>query len=123
MSLEGGCACAAVRYRTYLRDAHTAYMSAAAPAHAALLGRPRLISALGRAVTAPLVSTAIAGTWSLYWNDLLAGATPKPALAMATAVARAGRLAAARTDAARWLTNTFMSRPEIDREARASDVA
>jgi flavin-dependent dehydrogenase len=95
---------AAHRYRAYLRDAHAGYLSAAATMHAALLGRPRVISALGRALTAPLVGSAIAGAWSLYWNDLLVGATRRPALAIATTVARTSRLATSRSDTARWLT-------------------
>jgi geranylgeranyl reductase family protein len=98
---------AAGRYRTHLRNAHAAYMSVAAHAHAALLGRPRAISALGRTLTAPVVSTAIAGTWSLSWNDLLDGATPRPSLALATTVARAGRLATSRSDTKRWFSETF----------------
>lgn len=98
---------AARRYRGYLRDAHAPFMSAVAPMHAALLGRPRAISTLGRALTAPIVSRAIAGTWSLYWNDLLAGAKPRPALTAATTIARASRLAASRGDTARWVTKTF----------------
>jgi geranylgeranyl reductase family protein len=98
---------AARRYHAHLRDAHAAYLSAAAPIHAALLGRPRMMSTLGRALTAPLVSSAIAGTWSLYWNDLLAGATPRPALSIATTVARASRLATSRSYTARWLTTTL----------------
>jgi geranylgeranyl reductase family protein len=101
---------AAFRYRAHLRDAHALYLSAAAPMHAALLGRPRVISALGRALTAPFVSSAIAGTWSLYWNDLLAGARPQPALAIATTFARASRLATSRSDITRWLITALSTK-------------
>jgi geranylgeranyl reductase family protein len=98
---------AARRYRRYLRDTHAAFMSATAPVHAALLGRPRVISTVGRALTAPLVSKAIAGTWSLYWNDLLAGARPRPALVTAHAIARASRRATSRSATTRWLTDSL----------------
>jgi geranylgeranyl reductase family protein len=98
---------AAARYRAHLRDAHGSYLSAAAPIHAALVGRPRVISALGRALTAPVLSNAIAGTWSLYWNDLLAGATPRPALTLATTVAHASQLATSRNEITTWLTTAL----------------
>jgi hypothetical protein len=40
------------------------------------LTRPRLISAVGRVLTAPGVGSLVAGGWSVYWNDLLEGAAP-----------------------------------------------
>jgi geranylgeranyl reductase family protein len=98
---------AARRYCEYLRVAHAPYMSVAAAMHASVLGRPRVISAVGRALTAPVVSGAIAGTWSLYWNDLLAGAKSRPALAVATTIARVSRLATSRSEPTKWLTNTL----------------
>jgi geranylgeranyl reductase family protein len=101
---------ATVRYRSHLRDAHADYLSAATALHAALLGRPRVISTLGRALTAPVASRAVAGAWSLYWNDLLAGAKPRPELAIATTFARAIRLAASRSDITRWLTAALNGR-------------
>jgi flavin-dependent dehydrogenase len=101
---------AALHYRRFLRTTHAAYMSAAAPAHAALLARPRVISTLGRALTAPLVGNAIAGAWSLTWNDLLAGATPRPSAVIAGAVARLTNLATARSDTTRWFTRNLDTR-------------
>ena len=52
------------------------YQSMTAAVHAALLPRPRAVSAVGRVVTAPGVGRVLAGGWSVFWNDLLAGATP-----------------------------------------------
>ncbi|MFI5047633.1 MAG: geranylgeranyl reductase family protein [Acidimicrobiia bacterium] len=98
---------AVARYRAYLRTTHVRYMASTAPAHAALLGRPRTIAVLARALTAPIVSTAIAGAWSLYWNDLIVGATRRPSAAVAGAVAELGSLATSRSDTARWITQTL----------------
>ena len=101
---------AALHYRRFLRITHAAYMSVAAPAHAALLARPRAISTLGRALTVPLFGKAIAGTWSLTWNDLIAGATPRPSAAVARTVAQLTNLATARGDTTRWFTRTLDTR-------------
>jgi geranylgeranyl reductase family protein len=98
---------AADRYRTYLRRTHAPFMSSTAPAHAAMLGRPRAIALLARALTAPVASRAIAGAWSLYWNDLVIGATPRPSRSLARAVAQAGSFATARSDAARSIMRTL----------------
>ena len=101
---------AALQYRRFLRTTHAAYMASAAPAHAALLARPRAISTLGRVLTAPLVGKAIAGAWSLTWNDLLDGASPRPSVAIATAAARLSRLATAHSDTTQWITRTLGAR-------------
>jgi flavin-dependent dehydrogenase len=49
-----GPAAAATRYRAFLASAFAPYQSAAAPAHAALLPRPRATAAVGRLLTAPV---------------------------------------------------------------------
>jgi geranylgeranyl reductase family protein len=98
---------AAIRYRTYLRRTHASYMSTAASVHAALLGKPRAISALSRVLTAAFVGRAIAGAWSLSWNDLLAGATPRPSAALAASVAQVSRLSTARSSTSRWFVETL----------------
>jgi geranylgeranyl reductase family protein len=59
---------------------------------AALLGRPRLISWIGRGLTHPIIAPGVADAWSLYWNDLMDGAHPGQGLRMArmgSGVARA----------------------------------
>ena len=94
-------------YLTYLRTTHMRFMASTAPAHAALLGRPRTIALLARALTAPTVSAAIAGAWSLYWNDLIGGATPSPSATVAAAAAGLGTLATSRSDTAQWITQTL----------------
>jgi geranylgeranyl reductase family protein len=73
------------------------YMAGAAALQEAMLSRPRLTSAGLRLLTTPPVRRLVAGTWSLYWNGLVDGATPRPAARGAALVqALAWRLAARR---------------------------
>ena len=109
-----GPADAATRYRQFLRSTYAPYASITAPAHAALLTKPRAISAVGRLVTAPGIGRAAAGGWSIFWNDLLDGAQPGPPRTtawLATQLARAGT-APGRTRA--WFRHEF-ARPGRDR--------
>lgn len=83
---------AAARYRAYLASAYAPYHSATAPMHAALLPRPRVVSAVGRALTAPALGPLLAPGWSVFWNDLVDGAqrtTPRRLAALAGGVGRA----------------------------------
>jgi menaquinone-9 beta-reductase len=98
---------ATARYLAYLRTTHMRFMASTAPAHAALLGRPRTIALLARALTAPTVSAAIAGAWSLYWNDLIVGATPSRSATVAGAAAGLASLATSRSATAQWITQTL----------------
>jgi menaquinone-9 beta-reductase len=85
---------AAGLYIEAVRDTFGRYMPGAAALQAMLLRRPRLASGAVRLLTAPGVSRVAAGTWSLYWNGLVDGASPRPAAWSAAAVQRvAGRLA------------------------------
>jgi flavin-dependent dehydrogenase len=93
---------AADRYRRFLRTAFAPYLAVTAPVHAGLLPRPRAVAAVGRLLTAPGVGWAIAGGWSLYWNDLLDGARPGSARTVAAAAAGLGRLATATSAARHW---------------------
>src|SRR5918995_216981 len=65
---------AARRYRAYLANTYAPYHSTTAPAHQALLPRPRVVSAVGRVLTAPAIGSLLAPGWSIFWNDLLDGA-------------------------------------------------
>ncbi len=96
---------AATRYRAYLASTFVPYQSAAAPAHAGLLPRPRATAALGRLLTAPGLGQVLAGGWSIFWNDLLEGAAPSPARTLASTAARVGRAATAPTRTRRWFTH------------------
>jgi hypothetical protein len=78
-----------------------------AAAHAALLPRPRAVSAVGRLLTAPGVGPLVAGGWSIFWNDLLDGAEPRPARTLAAAAHRVGRAATSTSRTRRWLTEAL----------------
>jgi geranylgeranyl reductase family protein len=105
---------AAVHYRRFLATTVGRYLAATAPAHAALLRRPRMISALGRLLTSPQLGPRIAGGWSIYWNDLLDDANPGPPRTLAAAVAHAGRIATAPGRTRRWFATTLATPPNED---------
>ena len=95
---------AADRYRAYLSSRFAPYQSMTAAAHAALLPRPRAVSAVGRLLTAPGIGSLVAGGWSIFWNDLLDGAEPRPARTLAATANRLGRAVTAPGRTRRWLT-------------------
>jgi menaquinone-9 beta-reductase len=81
-------------YTDAVSDAFGRYMPGAAALQEALLRRPRAASASVRLLTAPVLRRLVAGTWSLYWNGLVAGARPRPSAWTAAVVqGLAGRLA------------------------------
>ena len=85
---------AAAAYTEAVAGAFGRYLPGAAALQATLLRRPRVASAGVRLLTAPPVSRLLAGTWSLYWNGLVDGASPRPAAWAASAVQQlTGRLA------------------------------
>jgi flavin-dependent dehydrogenase len=91
--LAGPCRAGAA-YTQALAAAFGRYLPGAAALQRALLRRPRVASASMRLVTAPVVRSLVAGTWSIYWNGLVDGARPRPAAWAARAVETlAGRLA------------------------------
>ncbi|HWG63091.1 MAG TPA: geranylgeranyl reductase family protein [Streptosporangiaceae bacterium] len=85
---------AAASYAAAMGATFGSYLPGAAGLQTALLRRPRMASAAMRLLTAPVLSTLIAGTWSLYWNGLVDGASPRPSAWAARAVEQvAGRFA------------------------------
>ncbi|MCA1844072.1 MAG: hypothetical protein LC792_12985, partial [Actinobacteria bacterium] len=98
---------AALRYRQFLRSTSVPYQSITAPAHAALLTKPRAVAAVGRLLTAPGIGRAVAGGWSVFWNDLLDGATPGPPRTVASAAARIGGALTAPSRTRRWFTGAW----------------
>jgi flavin-dependent dehydrogenase len=103
-------------YAAHLASTYAPYDATTATAHATLLRHPKAVSAAGRVLTAPVIGSALAGGWSIYWNDLLAGAVSRPARAVAATAARVGRLVTSRSRTRRWLTNVLD--PECRRPAR-----
>jgi flavin-dependent dehydrogenase len=75
--VEQGPVDAATGYRNRLR-AISGHHRINGPVQRAAVSHPNSIAAVARVLTAPLVRDAIAGTWSLYWNDLVRGAAPSP---------------------------------------------
>ncbi len=103
---------AAARYRDDLARAHLPYQRIAAAGHAALVGHPRAVAAVGRLLTAPVLGNWLAGGWGIFWNELLDGAAPGHAQRVATASTWFGRAVTARTDVSRRITATFGSQVE-----------
>jgi geranylgeranyl reductase family protein len=104
-----GPAGAADRYRGFLAARYAPYHAATAPVHAALLPRPRAVALLARTLTAPGLGRLLAGGWALYWNELLDGATPGAARAVAVAADRGFRAGAAGGAIHRWFRSTLGS--------------
>ncbi len=98
---------AAAHYRDDLARAHLPYQRITAAGHAALVGRPRAVAALGRLLTAPILGSWLAGGWGIFWNELLDGAAPGAARRVATASTWFGRAVTSRTDVSRWFSATF----------------
>lgn len=62
----------------YLADLHamTGHQRRNAPVQRGIVRHPAAVSITARVLTAPVVRSALAGGWSLYWNDLVDGAQP-----------------------------------------------
>ena len=88
------------------------------PRAPALLPRPRVVSAVGRALTAPALGSLLAPGWSIFWNDLLDGAQPTVPRAVAAVAAGIGRRATARGRMREWFTATLG--PGSDDEANSA---
>jgi geranylgeranyl reductase family protein len=95
------------RYRSWLARTQAPHQRLAAVVQGAFLPRPRAIAALERALTLPFPGRAVAGAWSIFWNDLLQGASPSPSRTTAEAVAVAGRLATSLGTTRRWFDATL----------------
>jgi len=98
---------AATRYRDNLARVHLPYQRITAAGQAALVGRPRAIAAVGRMLTAPVLGSALAGGWGIFWNELLDGAAPGSARRVATASTWFGRAVTAQTEVSHWFSSTF----------------
>jgi geranylgeranyl reductase family protein len=98
---------AAARYRAFLATTLVPYFAVTAPLQAALLPRPRAVALLWRLLTGPGVGRALAGGWSIFWNDLLDGALPGPARTVAASAAHLGRAVTARSETQRWLEHAL----------------
>jgi geranylgeranyl reductase family protein len=93
---------AATVYRRALAQSHLPYQRVAAAGHAALVGRPRAVSALGRLLTAPGIGSALADGWGVFWNELLDGAAPGTPRQVAAVTTWLGRAATRPSRVSRW---------------------
>ncbi len=98
---------AAQRYRVALAADHLPYHRITAAAQSWLVGRPRAVATLARLLMTVARSDAIAGGWSVFWNELLDGAPPNRHQSVAAAATRLGELMTARTSTARWFDAVF----------------
>lgn len=89
---------AARAYGRALAARHGRFHPPAAALHAHMAGHPRMLSLLGRLITAPGLSSVLAGPWSMYWNDLLDGAPPGATRAGARAIQAFARVVTAGSD-------------------------
>jgi geranylgeranyl reductase family protein len=103
---------AADRYRRFLADRYAPYQAATAPLHAAMLPRPRAVSAAARTLTAPLLGRLLAGGWAVYWNDLTDGATPGSPRAVARLAQGAFAAATSAGATRRWFRRALESEPD-----------
>jgi geranylgeranyl reductase family protein len=98
---------AAARYRAALAVDHLPYHRITAALQGWLIGRPRALALVPRLVVAAGRSDALAGGWSLLWNELLNGAPPGRHRSVAASANHVGRMITAHTAAARWFDATF----------------
>jgi geranylgeranyl reductase family protein len=97
--LSAGPAGATAAYKASLARLYAPYACATAPVTAWMLRHHRVVSGLGRVLTNPAVAAVLAGGWSVYWNDLLDGASPgRPRRTAAVAAWAAGMLTARASD-------------------------
>ena len=93
----------AARYRESLRLV-ASHHRLNAPVQRGIVRHPRSVSIAGRLLTAPLVRTAAAGAWGLYWNDLVDGAEPSRHRRLAAGATRVISAVTRRSDTTAWFT-------------------
>jgi geranylgeranyl reductase family protein len=93
---------AAVDYHRTLMRSHLPYQRIAASGHAALVGRPRAVSAVGRLLTAPGIGKVLADGWGVFWNELLEGAAPGRPRDVAAVTTWIGRAVTSPSSISRW---------------------
>jgi geranylgeranyl reductase family protein len=112
--LAAGPADAAAHYRRSLRTL-SVHHRINAPVQRSIIKHPSTVSVAGRLLTAPLVRTAIAGTWSLYWNDLVRGAQPSPHRRIGATTTRLVSAIASRSDTDAWFAQATSSAAQTTR--------
>ena len=98
---------AAARYRAAVVRDHLDYHRVASAMHSTLLARPAVAMMVGNVLTHPLVGRAVAGGWSVFWNELLQGAPPGPARTVGAVAASVGRALTRHSPPAAWLDRVW----------------
>ena len=99
--LDGSSTGVAARYRELL-GLVSAHHRINAPVQRGIVRHPRTVCVAGRVLTAPLVRTAAAGAWGLYWNDLVTGASPSRHRRLAAGATRVIAAVTSRSDTNAW---------------------
>jgi flavin-dependent dehydrogenase len=102
---------AADLYRTHLAGTQGRYLSTTASLQRTLLHNPRVVAGLTRTMTAPGVGAALAGGWSIMWNNLLDGASPGLASGAARIARGLGYSLTARSSDRRWISQQLLNPP------------
>ena len=102
--LGGASTAVAARYRELL-GLVSAHHRVNAPVQRGIVRHPRAVCVAGRVLTAPLVRTAAAGAWGLYWNDLVDGASPSRHRRLAAGATRVIAAVTSRSDTNAWFRN------------------
>ncbi|MBV8302657.1 MAG: hypothetical protein JOZ04_00500 [Acidimicrobiia bacterium] len=89
------------------------YQSITAPIHGSLLPRAIAVAAVGRILTAPPVGRTVAGGWSIFWNDLLAGARPGSGRRLAATAATLGGLITGPGRTKRWFSRSVATEDSV----------
>jgi len=92
-----------------LARTYAPYLATTATLHRALLRRPRTVAALTRTLTSPGVGRALAGGWSIAWNDLIDGAQPSAAARVAATASTLGHVLTARSADRRGIAASLAS--------------
>ncbi len=90
------------RYRAALAADHLPYHRITVALQAWMVGQPWAIAAVSRLLMAAGRADALAGGWSVFWNELLDGAPPNRHQRVAAAAMRLGDVLTRRGSTARW---------------------
>jgi flavin-dependent dehydrogenase len=94
-------------YTRFLAETYGPFQSVGAAMQRLVSERPRAVAALSRALVSASRIGAVAGGWSVFWNDLLDGTTPGTERTLAALALRAARVVAGRERS--WLARTACS--------------
>jgi geranylgeranyl reductase family protein len=103
---------AAARYRDALVAEHLPYHRVTATLQRWLVERPRAVASVARVMMATGRSDALAGGWSIFWNELLLGAPDNRHRAVAAAATRLGDWVTRNSATARWFDGAFPTEDE-----------